>query len=106
MWSENVSTNCKFYYEDSHRRSPTKECRLIERNPGSEPWQEKLCGRCPVPEILERNPCANLALEAKVSSRWRLFSKVSVFAVCTAKMEKIGDPMRCRQGCTQFKSLV
>jgi hypothetical protein len=100
-----VPTRCKFYYEDSYRRSPIRECRLIERNPASEPWQERLCDRCPVPEIMESNPCANLALEAAVSSRWRLFSKVSVFAVCTVKMEKIRDPMKCRQKCTQFKSL-
>ena len=100
-----MPTRCKFYYEDSYRRTPKKECRLIERNPTSKPWQEKLCDRCPVPEILEHNPCANLALEAEVTSRWRFFSKVSVFAVCTVKMEKILNPMRCGQGCTQFKSL-
>lgn len=101
-----MSTKCRFYYEDSYRKSPRKECRLIELNPASEPWQERLCGRCPVPEILERNPCANLALEAKVTSRWRLLPRVNVFAVCTVKMEKIGAPMTCRQGCSQFRSLL
>lgn len=59
-----------------------------------------------MPEILERNPCANLALEAEVSRRWGLFKGVKVFGVCTVKMEKVGDPMRCRQGCNQFKSML
>jgi hypothetical protein len=58
-----------------------------------------------VPDILESNPCANLALEAEVASRWGFFSKVSVFAVCAVKMEKIRDPLGCGRGCTQFKTL-
>ncbi len=100
-----MSAGCKFYYEDSYRKSTIKECRLIELNPASEPWQDKLCGGCPVPKILKHNPCANLALQAEVISRWGLFRRVKAFAVCTVKMEKIGDPMGCKQGCNHFESL-
>jgi hypothetical protein len=97
--------SCTFYYEDSHRRSPRRECRLLERNLASPPWDEKLCPSCPVPEILERNPCANLALEAEVKSRFGFWRKVQVFAVCTAKIEEISDPRTCRQGCEEFENL-
>jgi hypothetical protein len=96
---------CRFYYEDSHRRSPRRECRLLQRNPASAPWDEKLCRSCPVPEILERNPCANLALEAEVKSRLGFLRRVAIFAVCTAKTEEIGDPRTCRQGCEEFERL-
>ncbi len=101
-----MSTRCRFYYEDSHRRSPAAECRLIDLNPASEPWHEGLCKKCPVPKILEHNPCANLALEAEVRSRWRIFQTIDIFSVCTVKMEELSDPMTCRQGCAQFKSLL
>ena len=100
-----MSNPCPFYYEDSHRRTPRRECRLLERNPASASWDESLCRSCPVPEILARNPCANLALEAEVKSRFRFLRKVSVFAVCTAKIEEIDDPRNCRRGCERFESL-
>jgi len=58
-----------------------------------------------VPEILERNPCANLALEAEVRSRFGFFRRVAVFAVCTEKTEEIGDPRTCREGCEEFERL-
>jgi hypothetical protein len=100
-----MSQPCRFYYEDSHRKAPRRECRLIERNPASAPWGEKLCKSCPVPQILESNPCANLALEAEVTSRFGFLRRISVFAVCTAKIEEIRDPNSCRLGCEQFESL-
>ncbi len=100
-----MSQPCRFYYEDSHRRSPRKECRLIERNPASDPWNERLCRSCPVPAILEQNSCANLALEAEVRSRFGLFSRVALLAVCTARHEQIDDAATCRRGCEQFESL-
>ncbi len=100
-----MSTKCRFYYEDSHRKSPKKECRLVELNPASEDWREGLCHRCPVPRVLERNPCANLALEARVSSKWGLVSRVNILAVCTVKLEKVADPVACRRGCGQYHGL-
>lgn len=102
----NAAANCRFYYEDSHRRSPKTECRLIARNPASEPWNPGLCKKCPVPEILQRNPCANLALEGKVTSRWGLFPRVRVFTVCTVKMEEVANPTACRTGCAAFETLA
>ena len=100
-----MSNSCHFYYEDSHRRSPKKECRLIERNHASAPWDDRLCRSCPVPEILEQNPCTQLALEAEVRSRFGLFRRVAVLAVCTAKLQEIGDAKICRRRCEKFESL-
>jgi hypothetical protein len=54
---------------------------------------------------MERNPCANLALEAAVRSRFGFLRKVAVFAVCTAKIEEIGDPRTCGEGCEEFERL-
>jgi hypothetical protein len=105
MENRQMPQTCRFYYEDSHRRSPRKECRLIERNPASDPWNERLCRSCPVPRILEQNPCANLALEAGVKSRFGLFPRVAVLVVCTARLEEIDDAATCRRGCEQFESL-
>jgi hypothetical protein len=101
-----MPTDCRFYYQDSHRRSTKKECRLLERTPSSAPWDEKLCKSCPVPKILEDNPCANLALEAEVRSRFGLLRKVAVFAVCTAKHQEVDDPRLCGRGCHLFESLL
>jgi hypothetical protein len=100
-----VSRACRFYYEDSHRKSPRKECRLLQRNPASGGWDETLCRSCPVPEILECNPCANLALEAEVKSRFGFQRRVAVFAVCTARIEEIGNPRTCGEGCEDFEGL-
>ena len=100
-----MSRSCRFYYEDSHRRAPRRECRLIQRILASAPWDEKLCASCPVPEILERNPCANLALEAEVGSRLVVLRKITVFAVCAAEMREITDPKSCGQGCHLFERL-
>ena len=94
-----MPTLCRFYYEDSHRRATKKECRLIQRNLASAPWDEKLCASCPVPQILEDNPCANLALEGEVGSKFFVLRHVKVFAVCAAQMKEVGDPRSCRQGC-------
>ena len=66
----------------------------------------KLCPSCPVPGILERNPCANLALEAEVLARFGLFRRVAVFAVCTAKLQEIRDPKSCGQACTLYQRLL
>jgi len=61
---------CRFYYEDFHRGRSTQECRLIGRNPESEPWEESLCSTCPVPGILQANGSPHLALEGKVVRRF------------------------------------
>ena len=103
--SQRMSESCPYYYEDSHRRYPKRECRLIRRPRESQPWAVKLCRSCPVPEILRKNPCAHLALEAEVKSRFGLLRRVDVYAVCTSQMREISDPGACGRGCPDFKSL-
>jgi hypothetical protein len=100
-----MSRACPFYYEDSHRRAPRKECRLMRRHRASAAWDEKLCRSCPVPDILEQNPCANLALQGEVKSRFGFWRRVVVFAVCTVDTKEIADPKTCGRGCEHFEGL-
>jgi len=93
---------CKFYYEDFHRGRSKQECRLIQRNPASEPWRPSLCNTCPVPAILRANACPNMVLEARVGRRWGLLRQVKVQAFCLLVMEEVAEPMvgcgRCHEG--------
>lgn len=93
---------CKFYYEDFHRGRSKQECRLIQRNPASEPWRPSLCNTCPVPAILRANACPNMVLEARVGRRWGLLRQVKVQAFCLLVMEEVTEPMvgcgRCHEG--------
>mgnify|MGYP005860990495 CR=1 FL=1 len=91
---------CRFYYEDFFRGSEVRECRLIARNPHSEPWEPKLCARCPVPDILLANSSPHLALEAKVTRRMRFWKQVEVQAYCTRHLQEIEDPYA---GCPQCR---
>lgn len=100
-----MSEVCPYYYEDSHRRYPKQECRLIRRPRASQPWSPKLCRSCPVPGIVQQNPCANLALEAEVKSRLGFLRRMEVYAVCTSPMREISDPKRCAEGCDDFQPL-
>ncbi len=93
------AVDCKFYHEDSYRQATKRACRLIERNPNSEPWHIGLCGKCAVPGILEANPCKHLVLEAKVGRSFGLFQKVEVYAVCSAKLIELDNPKNCMEGC-------
>lgn len=90
-----AGTDCKYYYEDFHRRS-FQECRLIARNPDSRPWVPALCGQCPVPQILLRNACPHLLLKAEVESRWLVLQRVKVEAYCELKQAPVAEP---RVGC-------
>jgi len=96
-----AGTECKFYYEDFHRGRSKQECRLIQRNPASEPWRPHLCKTCPVPAILRANACSNMVLEARVGRRWGLLRQVKVQAFCLLTMEKVAEPMvgcgRCHE---------
>ncbi len=84
---------CPFYYEDFHRGHATQECRLIDRNPRSNPWTPDLCGRCPVPGILRANSCPHMVLEAEVVRRWfGLVRRVQVYAVCIEHQVEVKDP--------------
>jgi len=88
-----AGTECPYYYEDFYRGRSKQECRLINRNPRSEPWNARLCARCPVPAIRRANACPNMVLEAQVSRRWLgLVRRVAVYAVCTEHHVEIEDP--------------
>ncbi len=84
---------CRYYYEDYYRGRERQECRLIARNPRSEPWRPELCRACPVPGILRANACPHMALEAQVEKRLLgLRRQVTVEAVCAKYLESGFDP--------------
>lgn len=83
---------CSFYYEDYHRGRSTQECRLIARNPESDPWQSSLCFTCPVPSILKANASPHLALEGKVVRRFFFQKRVQVYAICSKHLVELADP--------------
>ena len=88
-----AGTECPYYYEDFFRGRTTQECRLIERNPRSEPWAPRLCARCPVPAILRANACPNLVLEGAVAKRlFGLRRQVIVEAVCKKHLVRVAEP--------------
>jgi hypothetical protein len=88
-----AGTECPYYYEDFYRGRSTQECRLIGRNARSEPWEPKLCARCPVPTILRANACPHMVLEARVVRRWLgLVRRVEVYAVCTEYQVEVENP--------------
>jgi len=92
---------CRFYYEDYHRGRSTQECRLIGRNPDSEPWQPSLCATCPVPGILRANASPHLALEGQVERRFFFWRRVNVYAVCSKHLIELDAPQR---GCPQCRA--
>jgi hypothetical protein len=88
-----AGTECRFYYADYFRGRETQECRLIGRNPRSEPWEPSLCKGCPVPGILRANACPNLVLEGAVGKGFLgLGRKVTLQAVCSKHLLKVDRP--------------
>jgi hypothetical protein len=84
---------CRFYYADFYRGRSKQECRLIERNPASAPWEPSLCRNCPVPSILRANACPNMALEAQIVKGFLgLMRRVEVYAVCTLTATEVKEP--------------
>lgn len=92
----NKKPNCRFYYEDYHRGHETLECRL-PKSPQSLRWQRKVCGSCPVPDILRETNCAHLALEGTIRKRFPFGERMEVFAVCTKHMVQLPDGRTCAQ---------
>ncbi len=97
------SVSCVFYHEDSHRQATRRACRLIQRNPQSEPWHYGLCRTCPVPGLLRANPCIHLVLEARVVRKLGIFQRVEPYTVCTAKAVELTNPDACWRGCDLFQ---
>jgi hypothetical protein len=88
-----AGVECPYYYEDFYRGRSQQECRLIQRNPHSEPWEPKLCTHCPVPGIRRANACPNMVLEARVVRRWfGLVRRVEIYAICTEYQVEVEDP--------------
>ncbi len=86
---------CRYYYADYHRGRATEECRLIKRNPDSRPWKRSLCDTCPVPDILLKTNCKEIALEATVVKKWGFLERVEVYAVCAKHLIELEDPLFC-----------
>ena len=88
-----AGTECRFYYEDYFRGRERQECRLINQNPESDPWQAKYCQSCPVPGILRANACPNLVLEGRVVKGFLgLSRKVAVSAICSKYLVDVPRP--------------
>ena len=88
---------CRFYYADYFRGREKKECRLIDANPNSDTWNERLCQACPVPDIMLANACPNLMLQARVGSRFfGLMKQVETRAACKKYRAEVAEP---RVGC-------
>jgi len=88
-----AGVECKFFYGDYYRGRNKEECRLIDRNPNSEPWTPSLCRDCPVPKITRVNACPHLVLEAKAVKTWLgLSRKVEVTASCTKSLQDVAHP--------------
>jgi hypothetical protein len=84
---------CRYYYADYFRGREREECRLIEQNRASEPWQPALCKSCPVPGILRANACPNMVLEGVVKKGFLgLSRRVEVSAVCTKVLVAVPEP--------------
>lgn len=88
-----AGVECKYYYEDFNRGRQIRECRLIDLNPRSEPWQPSLCRACPVPAILRSNACPNMVLEGWVGRRWLVVKQVKLSAYCRLHDLPVADPM-------------
>ncbi|MGF1504392.1 MAG: hypothetical protein ACFB51_04550 [Anaerolineae bacterium] len=91
---------CDFYYEDFHRGRSKQECRLIRRNPDSEPWHPDDCQTCPVPDFLWANACEYMTLLGEIKKGFLGFGrKMTVTATCTKHEGPIEDPM---VGCPEW----
>jgi hypothetical protein len=94
---------CKFLFEDYHRGKSERRCRLPQAPNQKEHWTIDVCGRCAVPELLRRNPCAHLALEGRIERRWRLLLRMRLYAVCTAQLKEIRRPADCKADCPHYR---
>lgn len=98
-----AGSECSFYYSDYHRGRSTEECRLVGRNPNSEPWRPALCATCPVPRIQLSNACPNLILEGLIKKKWLgLRRQVVVSASCIKTASDVAKPMAGCGHCHEF----
>jgi len=89
---------CKFYYEDFNRGRDTQECRLIDANKASIPWEPSDCTDCPIPGILRANGDPNLVLQGNIKNNfWKFGRKFEVSAFCSKHLIDVDEP---HIGCT------
>ena len=91
---------CRFFYGDYHRGRHVEACRLLEES--LEPWQPSLCGRCPVPTILQANACPNLILYGQIERRLRFCKRVRIVALCQHTGDIAREPKAGCGRCAEF----
>jgi hypothetical protein len=94
---------CRFYYEDFHRGRAVQECRLVQGNRESLPWQPNYCAMCPVPDILSANASPDLNLKLTIKPRLLgLGRQMQVTATCLKHHIPVDDP---RVGCPKCNAV-
>ncbi len=88
-----AGADCPHYYEDFNRGRNVRECRLVQANPASLPWQPKDCSDCPVPGILRANGSPNMALTLTLTrGLLGLGRRRVVQASCRRHLHPIAEP--------------
>ena len=91
---------CRFYYQNFHRGRNDQECRLMQANRQSPPWQPADCATCPVPAILLANNSPELVLEGTIKKGFLGFikRKVEIRTWCSKHLIDVPNPY---VGCPQ-----
>ena len=88
--------DCRYFHYDAFRGREVMRCRLLEQSGQHDQWSLKLCGNCPVPDILRETTCTDLLLEGEVKRGFLgFFPRVEVFAVCGDSLQQLSDPQHC-----------
>jgi hypothetical protein len=92
--------DCPHYYADFNRGRRVQECRLIEENNASPPWQSNDCAQCQVPDILRANasPLMELKLTVRAGLVFGIGRHLDISATCDKHSVPIPDPF---VGCEQ-----
>ncbi len=95
---------CKYFFGDYHRGREIEECRLLQSNPDSPPWQPSYCYTCPVPDILNQNACPHLVLDGIAKKGFLGFgSGVKVEGWCSKYFLDVDDPVIGCGHCHEFR---
>ncbi|MGB0385328.1 MAG: hypothetical protein ACPGWR_10940 [Ardenticatenaceae bacterium] len=89
--------NCRFFHYDAFRGREIMRCRFLEQTGEHGTWSVRLCGSCPVPDVLAETTCEEVLLEGHVeSSLFGLVSQVEIsFAACAVAKRPLSDPKDC-----------
>lgn len=95
---------CKHFFGDYHRGRNQEECRLIQNNPDSQPWQPKYCQICPVPDVLRNNGCPHLKLSGEAKKGFLGFgSGMQIEGWCSEYFLDVKDPNVGCGHCHEFR---